>query len=111
MIGIDTMEDLKLKTEIGDFFFCPTFIIKDKLENPLLHVRFNRKEKLVLYHITENPDSKQAAEKLKTEFTAIAKGYGEDWIVYDIVEYIKEIDERKDNNIKLDDVGIIRHDI
>lgn len=101
------MEDLKLNSEIGDYIFCPTFIIKDKLENPLLHVRFSRKEKLVLYYITENPDSKQAAEKLKIEFITVAKGYGEDWIVSDIVEYIKEIDKRKDN-VKLDDIGIIR---
>lgn len=100
------MEEIKLKTEIGDFIFCPTFIIRDKLENPLLYVRFNRKEKLAFYHITENPDSKQAAEKLKTKFTTIAKGYGEDWIVLDVMEYFKEIGERKVNNIKFDDVGL-----
>lgn len=104
------MEGIKLKTEIGDFIFCPTFIIKDKLENPLLHLRFIRKEKLVLYHTTESPDSKQAVEKLKTKFISITKGYGEDWIVSDIMEYLKEIDKRKYDKVKLDDIGIIMVD-
>lgn len=97
-IGPDPESGIKIKTEKGEFTFFPSVAIKDLLGDPILYVKFNRKEKLVLYHITEHSESKQAAEKLKT-FSTIVEEYGEDWAVCDIMHYIKEI-EKLDEELK-----------
>ena len=87
---------IKIKTESGEFEFFPSKEIVDPVGDTILYVKFNHKERLVLYHTTNHPESRQALEKFKISImmaNMMSRGKLENYVVRDIMDYIKEIEK------------------
>ena len=103
----DTEAGINIYAEFGEFTFFPSNVIEDHLGDPILYVKFNHKEKLVLYHTTQHPESRQALEKFKLSIMIASTISNENYVVRDIMDYIKEIEkvakDLKDGKVKLKD--------
>ena len=103
----DAESGIKIKTEFGEFIFFPSNEMLDPVGDHILYIKFNHKEKLVLYYMTQHPESRNALDMLKTSIMMTNMIRGENYVVRDIMDYIEDIEkvamELKDGKIKLRD--------
>lgn len=106
----DAEGGIKIYTDFGEFVFFPSNVITDPVGDPILYIKFKHKEKLVLYHYTQHPESRKAVNDLKLSImmaNKISKMSGNDYVVRDITDYISEIEKLaqklQDGEIQLDD--------
>ncbi len=101
----DAENGVKIITDFGEFVFFPSKIIVDPVGDPILYIKFNHKERLVLFHHTRHPESRMAASKFILAITMANKMTGANYVVRDIMEYIAEIEKvtkkLKDGDITL----------
>lgn len=84
---------IKIYTDFGEFVFFPSKVITDPVGDPILYIKFNHKEKLVLYHYTQHPESRKAADDFKLTIMMANKMSGSFYAVRDIMDYITEIEK------------------
>lgn len=103
----DLDKGIKIKTEYGEFIFMPTCMISDHAGDPIIYFKFNHREKLVLYHMTQHPDGMNAFTSLRNVVDIANRTIKEGYIVRDIMDYIKEtekvVKKLKDGDIELKD--------
>lgn len=98
---------IKICTDYGEFVFFPSNVITDPVGDPILYIKFNHKEKLVLYHYTQHPESRKALNDFKMVITMANKINRDNYTIRDIMDYITEIEklgqQLKDGEIQLKD--------
>jgi hypothetical protein len=98
---------IKIYTDYGEFVFFPSNVITDPVGDPILYIKFKHKEKLVLYHYTQHPESRKAVNDFKLSIMMTNKISGHDYVVRDIMDYIAEIEKLtkklQDGDIQLKD--------
>lgn len=103
----DAEGGIKIHTDSGEFVFFPSNVITDPVGDPILYIKFNHKEKLVLYHYTQHPESRKAVNDFKLVIMTTNKISGHNYTVRDIMDYIAEIEKLaqklKDGEIQLKD--------
>lgn len=103
----DAEGGIKIHTDYGEFVFFPSNVITDPVGEPILYIKFNHKEKLVLYHYTQHPESRKAVNDFKLTIMMTNKISGHNYAVRDIMDYIAEIEKLaqklKDGEIQLKD--------
>ena len=89
-------DGIKIKTEFGEFEFFPSQEIVDPVGDPIIYIKFNHKEKLILYHTTNHPERRRALEKFKASVmmaNTMSRGKLGNYIVRDIMDYVEEIEK------------------
>lgn len=89
----DAENGVKIVTDFGEFVFFPSKVVVDPVGDPILYIKFNHKERLVLFHYTRHPESRMAAENFKLAIMMAYKMTGVNYAVRDIMEYITEIEK------------------
>lgn len=89
----DAEGGIKIYTDFGEFVFFPSSVITDPAGEPMLHIKFNHKEKLVLYHYAQHPQSRKALNDFKLAMMMANKMSCSDYVVRDIMDYISEIEK------------------
>src|SRR3990167_6816625 len=77
----DAEGGIKIYTDFGEFVFFPSKVITDPVGDPILYIKFKHKEKLVLYHYTQHPGSRKAANDFKLAMMMANKMSESDYVV------------------------------